>query len=137
MQGLGKLKHKKINCIPNNIEKYMSFSIDNLDFIDSLQFMNASLEKLVSNLTKDGADKFPTLKKYTDNDMVLLLLRKGVYPYDYMDGVERFEEPILPPKESFYNILNDEHISDEDYAHAIIVFNSFHAISWVITMICT
>ena len=125
MQGLGKLKDKKINCIPNNTEKYISFSIDNLDFIDSLQFMNASLDKLVLNLAKDGADKFPTLKKYIDSDKVPLLLRKGVYPYDYMDCVERFEESTLPPKESFYNVLNDEQVSDEDYTHATSVFNSF------------
>jgi hypothetical protein len=85
MQGLGKLKDKKINCIPNNTEKYISFSIDNLDFIDSLQFMNASLEKLASNLAKDGDNKFPTLKNYIDSDKVPLLLRKGVYPYDHMD----------------------------------------------------
>ncbi|XP_028416042.1 uncharacterized protein LOC114539623 [Dendronephthya gigantea] len=91
MQGLGKLKEKKINCIPNNTEKYISFSIDNLDYIDSLQFMNASLEKLVSNLAKDGVEKFPILKKYIDSDKISLLLRKGVYPYDYMDCIERFE----------------------------------------------
>ena len=76
MQGLGKLKDKKINCIPNNTEKYIFFSIDNLDFIDSLQFMNASLEKLVSNLNKDGAETFPTLKKYIDSDKVPLLLKR-------------------------------------------------------------
>ncbi|CAB4039210.1 Gastrula zinc finger, partial [Paramuricea clavata] len=125
MQGLGKLKDKKINCIPNNTEKYISFSIDNLDFIDSLQFMNASLEKLVSNLAKDGDNMFPTLKKYIDSDKVPLLLRKGVYPYDHMNCVERFEESTLPPKESFYNVLNDEQVSDEDYAHATTVFNRF------------
>ena len=125
MQELGKLKDKKINCIPNNTEKYISFSIDNLDFIDSLQFMNASLEKLASNLAKDGDNKFPTLKNYIDSDKVPLLLRKGVYPYDHMDCVERFEESTLPPKESFYNVLNDEQVSDEDYAHATSVFNSF------------
>ena len=95
MQGLGKLK--KINCIPNNTEKYIFFSIDNLDFIDSLQFMNASLDKLVFNLTKDGSDKFPILKQHIDSDKIPLLLRIGVYPYDYMDCAERFEEPTLPP----------------------------------------
>ncbi|XP_028415651.1 uncharacterized protein LOC114544475 [Dendronephthya gigantea] len=125
MQGLGKLKEKKINCIPNNTEKYISFSIDNMDYIDSLQFMNASLEKLVSNLAKDGVEKFPVLKKYIDSDKISLLLRKGIYPYDYMDCTERFNEPTLPSKESFYNVLNDEHISDEDYAHATNVFNKF------------
>ena len=87
--------------------------------------MNASLEKLVSNLAKDSFDKFPTLKKYIDNDKVPLLLRKGVYPYDHMDCIERYEKPTLPPKESFYNILNDEHISDEDYTYITSAFNSF------------
>ena len=48
MQVLGKLKNKDINCIPNNTERYISFSIDKLDFIDSLQFMNTSLERLQS-----------------------------------------------------------------------------------------
>ena len=105
MQGLGKLKNKEINCIPNNTEKYISFSIDKLDFIDSLQFMNASLERLVSNLSKNGADMFPILQRYVEAERVPLLLRKGVYPYDHMDCVERFKEPTLPPKESFYNVL--------------------------------
>ncbi|CAB4043215.1 Hypothetical predicted protein, partial [Paramuricea clavata] len=68
MQGLGNFKDEKINCIPNNSEKYISFFIDNMDFIDSLQFMNASLEKLVSNVAKDGGDKLPTLTKYIDGD---------------------------------------------------------------------
>ena len=125
MQGLGKLKDKKINCIPNNTEKYISFSLDRLDFIDSLQFMNASLEKLVSNLAKNGVDKFPILQKYIDSDKVPFLLRNGVYPYGHIDCMGRFEEPTLPPKELFYNVLNDEHISDEDYTHATSVFNSF------------
>ena len=101
MQGLG--QDKMINCIPNNTEKYISFSIINLDFIDSLQFMNASLKKLVSNLAKDSVDKFPTLARHINSNKVPLLLKKGVYnPYA-------------------------EHISDEDYAHATTtsVFNSF------------
>jgi hypothetical protein len=95
MQGLGKLKNKEINCIPNNTEKYISFSIDKLDFIDSLQFMNASLERLVSNLSKSGVDMFPTLQKHTESDKLPLLLRKGVYPYDYMDSFEKFDEETL------------------------------------------
>ncbi len=112
MQGLGKLKDKNINCIPNNTENYISLSIEKLDFIHSLQFMNASLDKLVYNLAKDGADKFHILEQHIDSDKVHLLLRKGVYPNDHMDCVERFEEPALPPKEAFYSVWNDEHILD-------------------------
>ena len=126
MQGIGKLKERKINCIPNNAEKYISFSIDNLDFIDSLQFMTASLEKLVSNLSKTGPESFSILRKHIDSDKVSLLLRKGVYPYDYMDCREKFNETHLPPVECFYSELNGEHITDADYEHATLVFNSFN-----------
>ncbi|KAK3747985.1 hypothetical protein QZH41_003960 [Actinostola sp. cb2023] len=125
MQGLGKIKNKPINCIPNNIEKYLSFSIGNLDFIDSLQFMNTSLEKLVCNLAKEGDNKFSILKKYIETSKVPLLLRKGVYPYDYMDNIEKFKEPQLPPKEAFYSKLTKEHISGDDYHHAQTVFTTF------------
>ena len=47
-----------------------------------------------------------------------MLLRKGVYPYEYIDSWEKFDENILPPKEAFCSYLNLEGISDEDYAHA-------------------
>ncbi|CAB4036791.1 Hypothetical predicted protein [Paramuricea clavata] len=72
-----------------------------------------------------GADRVRDHCHLTGNDKVQLLLRKGVYPYDHMDCIERFEEPTLPPKGSFYNVLNDEQISDGDYAHATSVFKSF------------
>ena len=55
----------------------------------------------------------------------LLLLRKGVYPYECMDNWEKFDETTLPPKEDFYSELNLEGISDEDYAHAQKVWNVF------------
>ena len=126
MQGIEKLKERKINCIPNSTKKYISFSIDNLDFIDSLQFMNASLEKLVSNLLKTGPESFSILRKHIDSDKVSLLLRKGVYPYDYMDCSEKFNETHLPPVECFYSELNGKHITDADYEHVTLVFNSFN-----------
>ena len=51
------------------------------------------------------------------------MLRKGVYPYEYMDNSERFNETSLPSKKSFYSILNIENIEDVDYRHANNVFN--------------
>ena len=125
MQGLGKLKSQKISCIPNNTEKYISFSVGNLVFIDSLQFLNSSLERLVENLSKEGIDKFKTLNRYVDSERVHLLLRKGVYPYEYMDSAEKFEEPCLPPIEAFYSSLTESCVTPEDYAHAQRVFQAF------------
>ena len=52
-----------------------------------------------------------------DNNKFILLLRKGVYPYEYIDGREKFSE-TLPEKEDFYSHLNMEDITDADYARA-------------------
>ena len=54
-----------------------------------------------------------------------MLLRKGVYPYEYMDNWEKFDKIRLPPKEAFYNNLNLEGISNEDYEHSQIVWEVF------------
>ena len=103
------------NAIPNNMEKYTAFMLGNhLTFIDSFQFMSSSLEKLVGNLPKESFKYTSEVFKGNNLDM---MIRKGVYPYDYMDSFDKFNEQ-LPPKEEFYNILNNEHISNEDYKHA-------------------
>ena len=52
-----------------------------------------------------------------DNNKFILLLRKGVYPCEYVDGGEIFNEILSPKKENFYSHLNTEDITDADYAH--------------------
>ena len=116
---------KKITCIPNNMEKYVSFSLGCMDFIDSFQFMSASLEKLICNLLKEGQDKFPHMSTHFGVDNIGLLLRKQVYPYDYFDGPEKFAETTLPPKEAFKSSLTNENIPETDYHHAQQVWQSF------------
>ena len=54
-----------------------------------------------------------------------MLLRKCVYPYEYMDNWERFNETSLPSKESFYSDLNMENIDHIDYRHGNNVFKRF------------
>ena len=116
-------KQMDINAIPNNMEKYMSFMLGNhLIFIDSFQFMSSSLDKLVSNLPSDAL-KY-TSKEFKD-EQLKLMSQKGVYPYDYMDSFEKFDEQALPIKKEFYSIMNDQHISDKDYNHAQNVWKTF------------
>ena len=111
-----------INAIPNNMEKYMAFMLGNhLTFIDSFQFMSSGLDKLVSNLPKEAL-KF-TSQKFQGKKLDLMS-QKGVYPYDFMDSFDKFDEK-LPLKKEFYSLLNDEHISDKDYEHAQNVWNTF------------
>ena len=113
--------NENIDCIPNNEEKYISFSKNikvgeykdrktgevrdktfKIRFIDSFKFMGSSLEALVNNLPKDA---FNNLERYYTTDEVRLIKRKGVYPYEYMNTEERFNETKLPPKEVFYSRL--------------------------------
>ena len=87
-----------LSCIPNNKEKYISFSWRQLEFKDSAQFLLASLDKLVKSNKKET---FKHTQKGQTNEEFELLIRKGVYPYEYMDSWERFDETKLPPIEKF------------------------------------
>ena len=119
----GEVKQMNINVIPNNSEKYMTFMLGNhLNFIDSFQFMSSSLDKLVSNLPNEA---FKYTSKEFKNEKFELMRKKGIYPYDFMDSFEKFDKTGLPTKDEFYSILNNEHISDEDYKHAQIIWNKF------------
>ena len=129
----------KIKCIPTNEEKYISFSkeviVDSFEkngkqfdvkrelrFLDSFRFMPSSLDSLVSNLYNDQC---VNLKKYYSGEQFDLLLRKGVYPYDHVDSIEKLFETVLPPIDKFYSKLNEEHISEDDYKHAQAVWETF------------
>ena len=129
------------SCIPSTEEKYISFSKEfkfdeyvcrrngrmrslkfEIRFIDSFKFLQTSLANLVSNLQpQDFINTREIFKENTD-----LLTRKGVFPYDYVSSLKKLDEKQLPPKEEFYSKLNDEYITDEDYQHALNVFNTFN-----------
>ena len=99
MQELGKYKNFKVSCIPKNMEKYISFSLGCIRFLDSLNFMNESLAKLVSNLSASGYDNFYHINRHFPiPTQRYLLMRKGVYPYEWMDSIEKMNNTELPPK---------------------------------------
>ena len=180
----------ELNCIGDNMEKYITFSVpikkecDNnktitykLKFIDSFRFMSDLLSNLVNNTSgifnsieckpciekikmnseccyvrlKNNRliykckkckrpmeeqwkrpsnklfEKFPSIYQFCEGDLnrFVLSLRKGVFPYEYMDSWEKFHETALQPKKDFYSNLNLENISDEDYIHAQKVWDVF------------
>ena len=76
--------------------------------------MSFSLEKLV-----DATDKADfKITKIEFGDKTDIILRKGVYPYEYINRLDRFNKTKLPPIEKFYSTLNNEGIRKDDYAHA-------------------
>ena len=75
--------------------------------------MMASLDKLVGNL-----NDFPIISENFPEQSRELLLRKGVFPYDWFNSLEKFNETQLPSKEDFYSKLSDSDITDDDFVHA-------------------
>ena len=100
----------KISVIPDGLEKYMALLLNkNVFFIDSTQFMNFSLDKLVKNLSDED---FKYLVEEFGSENLELLKQKGDYPYEYMNSFERFNEEKLPARKYFYSSTKDEQIGD-------------------------
>jgi hypothetical protein len=115
-------KGNNLHCIPNNEERYISFSkmikvesyinkktkklkdiMFEIRFLDTISYLNSSIEQLAENL-KDGCKtieekriKFKNVSnKFKDDDQFELMIQKGIYPYDYIDKYERLNEAKLP-----------------------------------------
>ena len=89
--------------------------VGQLKYIDSQQFMNASLV----NLTKNLGDNHPITSQHFKNfspEQISLICRKGVYPYEYIDSHNRFKKTELPPIQEFHGQLSGK-ISQNDYIH--------------------
>ena len=119
-----------MSIIAKNTEDYISFSIKvevnkyidkegnertkemELRFIDSIKFMSSSLDSLVNNLAR-GGHEFWGFENYSCHQQELLI-RKGIYPYEYIGSWNRCKETSLPSIEKFYSNLNMSGVSDED-----------------------
>ena len=121
-----KSTYRKVSVIPSTKEKYISFSVGHLRFLDSYQFLPASLDTLISNLVKSDKTKFKAVFKFFDNKNIDLLLRKGIFPYSYCSSFNKFNEGSLPDKSAFYNDITKEDLSDDLYAHAQKVWVNFN-----------
>ena len=84
----------RVNIIPNGLENYMSFTLNNnIVFIDSILFMTSNLDKLVKSL---GSEDFKYLSEEFSGEKLELVKKKGVYPYEYFNSFGKFKESNLP-----------------------------------------
>ena len=114
---------EEVRVIPQNMENYLSITVDRLKFIDSFQFTPQSLDSLVKTLE---VDEFKYVRQASPIQHEFeLIKRKGVYHYDYMDSFARFDESRLPSQDAFFSKLSDSPCSDTEYAHATQVWNAF------------
>ena len=146
----------RISCIPNNEERYISFSkkivvdkyktyneatgkeitkevLFEIRFIDSFAFMASSLDSLSNNL-KTGCETieemrkiFTNTSKHFKNDVEFkLMTQKGIYPYDYINNYSKLNERRLPNIKDFYSKLNNKECSQDDYNNAVSVWRTFN-----------
>jgi hypothetical protein len=128
---LSQKNFEKCEIIPVNMEKFISFKLDSIQILDSFQFLSESLDKLVENLRNSNYD-FPITSKLFNEKFGCnskynhLLFKKSIYPYEYMNSFDKFNETVLPPKQNFFSSLSQTDITDEDYIHAKKVWKSFN-----------
>ena len=124
----------KIKCNTKWIRKIHGILLNkNLVFIDSMQFMNSSLDKLVKNLSDED---FKYLVEEFGSDNLELLKQKGDYPYEYMNIFKKLDKDKLPARKYFFSStkkgkidnngkISDGHISIEDYLMCQKIWNKF------------
>src|SRR5258708_24889927 len=135
MKALSAEQFQNCNIIPQTMEKFISFTLSNnpykkfygetiynpgkVKFLDSYNFMSSSLANLVDNLAKIGETEFKVTKRLfqsrypniVNEDNFKLLLKKGIFPYEYADSFDKFNETKLPSIKEFYSSLNFQNIT--------------------------
>ena len=130
---MGSISNKNIiNCdiIAQSLEKFIAFNLDSVQILDSIQFLPASLNELVENHRKSNYDFPPTKKIFEDKILnnrsdEEYLMKKSYFPYEYMDGFERYKETSLPKRKFFFSNLLMATITKEEFKFTRNVWNIF------------
>ena len=140
-----KISGERIDVIPNNEQNYISYTkhsfVDikendkgekkniyfKLRFVDSLKFMGSSLASLANNLPND---KFYNLENRFSGRQLELAKRKGVFPYDWFNSLEKLGYKSLPLIKEFFSLLIGKGISEEEYAFALEVWKVFGCVNF-------
>lgn len=126
IQELQRFRSSILKVIPKSSEKFMSFSVGELVFKDSFNFLSERLQILAENLQKKGDSNFQNVNRYVKSkNKRKILCSKGVFPYSYITTVSKLMETSLPPKAAFFNDLTQTDITDTEYETAKRVWEEF------------
>ena len=113
-------KYNKVEVLPKTSEEYISITCGSfyrkLIFKDSYRFLQQGLGDIAESMKSEDFKIMTDF--YKDNKDINLFKQKGVYPYEYIDSLEKLNETQLPPIEAFYSTLKQETITEEEYQHA-------------------
>ena len=96
--------------------------VKNVVFIDSMQFMNRSLDSLVKNLVDED---FKYLSEEYSGENLGLVKEKGLYAFEYMSSFKRFNEDKLPDRSEFFSSLKNKCVSNEEYDRTVEIWDVF------------
>ena len=120
---------KKVSGIPYNTNKLRVINLGNWTLLDSYQLLSGSLAELADDLAKSDDCEFNLIKQAKlahSNEQLNLLLRKNVYPYEWVRSVEQLKlSAVLPTRAEFFSSIKQSTISEEDYQHGQNVFSQF------------
>ena len=120
---------RSVDGLANNREKFKTLTINgNIRFTDSTAFLPGSLSQLTDQLRASNS-KFRFMEDLvTCEEEKQLLIRKGVFPFAAATSVDRlYATTSLPPMKDFYDVMHDEHITREDFTHALKVWETFQS----------
>ena len=123
-------RRMRLEGLPFNSERFRTLTVNNIQFIDSLHFLSASLDELVKDLST-GMHEFKILKenlihRHLAKNELELISRKGFYPYEWTTSLKLLQETkIFPDRNSFFSVLRGQTISEEDWKHAKRVYDTF------------
>ena len=118
------LDKARFSSLSRNSEQIITMSIGMFRFVDTMSFMPSSLEKLVDLLKHKNIDKFVHTQRLGGVNAELLY-GKGIYPYEYLDSIDKLRETQLPKKEDFNSLLTGKTISEDDYRRAQHIWTIF------------
>ena len=132
IDALNPKKHRVKQIIHKSGENFTSMNVTCLEskvdlrFIDSYNFINTSLQNMINGLrtSNHNFEIFKSGMRYFDYQQELIdkCIQKGVFPYEYIDSIEKLNEKTLPSKDDFYSTLTESSVSDEEYKFALEVY---------------
>lgn len=115
----------KVNILPNNSQNFKSFSVGKLNFLDSMSFMASGLAKLIENVPDDNKI---FLKNIAGNDDVFeLMKKKGQFPYEWFDDIEKLDLPIKDLKREYFdNELTLSKLNDKEWEDILYIIDKLN-----------
>lgn len=131
LSSIKKFSQDYVNVIPQTSEKFLSIITQKFYFVDSFMHLTSSLDQLTKDLlekdlsTRVFNKRFQYLVQVFGKKVAKRLSRKGVFPYEFMDSWDKFNETKFPTRKKFYSTLTSSTVSKDDWSYGKQIFKDY------------